>query len=177
MPRLSRTFAFAVPLSALLAGCATPPPAPPPPPTQALPAPPPPTTTRGEFTIAALPLDVWNAIGDVVVRTPDAGYDSRAQMLGLYAVHYRGEQFLLLAHALPLSESIRVLTTSVTARTPDGAPIDSDASAGLLAVLQQELPAEIERVHARQAAADAAEKAAATSHAAKKAKKKTRRGR
>lgn len=157
-------------LATLLAACATRAPTPSP---QPLPAPPP-AATRGEFTIEAVPLDVWNAIGDIVVRTPQAGYDSRAQMLGLYAVHYRGQQFLLLARALPLSNEIRVLTTGVTARTPDGAPIDSDASADLLAVVQRELPAEIERVHARLAAADAAAKAAARPHAAKK--KKQRKG-
>lgn len=158
-------------LAMLLAACATRAPAPPP--AQPLPAPPPPTATRGEFTIEAVPLDVWNAIGDIVVRTPQAGYDSRAQMLGLYAVHYRGRPFLVLAHALPLSDQVHVLTTAVTARTPDGAPIDDDASAGLLAVLQRELPAEIERVHARLAAADAAAKAQAKPQ---RAKKKKRRG-
>lgn len=163
---------LAVALAALLSACATHAPAPPP--AQALPAPPPPTDTRGEFTIAAVPLDVWNAIGDIVVRIPQAGYDSRAQMLGLYSVHYRGAQFLLLAHALPLSDQVRVLTTLVTARTPDGAPIDSDASAELLATLQHELPAEIERVHARLAAADAAAKAQASHNARPHAKKRRR---
>jgi len=157
-----------------LAACATRAPLPPAPPLEPLPAPPPPTSTTGEFNIEAVPLDVWNAIGDIVVRTPQASYDSRAQMLGLYSVHYRGESLLVLAHALPLSDSIHVLTTQVTARSPSGAPIDNPAAADLLAVLQRELPAEIEAVHARQAAQDAAEKAEkakATPHKAKHKKK------
>jgi hypothetical protein len=154
-----------------LAACATTH-APPPAPVQPLPAPPPPTTTPGQFTIEAVPLDVWNAIGDIVVRTPQASYDSRSQMLGLYSVRYRGESLLVLAHALPLSDSIHVLTTEVTARTPSGAPIDSAAATDLLATLQREMPTEIEAVHARAAAADAAAKAAKeTPHKAKKHKK------
>lgn len=154
-----------------LAACATTH-APPPAPAQPLPAPPPPTTTPGQFTIEAVPLDVWNAIGDIVVRTPQASYDSRSQMLGLYSVRYRGENMLVLAHALPLSDTIHVLTTEVTARTPSGAPIDSAAATDLLATLQREMPAEIGAVHARAAAADAAEKAAkAPPHKAKKHKK------
>jgi hypothetical protein len=138
-----------------------------------LPAPPPPTATAGEFTIEAVPLDVWNAIGDIVVRTPQARYDSRSQMLGLYSVQYRGENLLVLAHALPLSDTIHVLTTEVTARTPSGAPVDSPAATDLLAILQREMPAEVQAVRARQAAADAAEKAAkAAPHKGKKHKKK-----
>jgi hypothetical protein len=154
-----------------LAGCAThAPPLPPAPPP--LPAPPP-TTTPGEFTIEAVPLDVWNAIGDIVVRTPQASYDSRSQMLGLYSVHYRGENLLVLAHALPLSDTIHVLTTQVTARTASGAPTDSTAATDLLAVLQREMPAEVQAVRARQAAAEAAEKAAKSKpQKAKKHKKK-----
>jgi hypothetical protein len=158
-----------------LAACAThaPPPALPPP--LALPAPPPPTTTPGEFTIEAVPLDVWNAIGDIVVRTPQARYDSRAQMLGLYSVQYRGENLLVIAHALPLSDTIHVLTTQVTARTPSGAPTDSAAATDLLAILKREMPAEVQAVRARAAAAEAAEtaaKAQAKPHKAKKHKKK-----
>lgn len=147
--------------------------APPPAPEQPLPAPPPPTTTPGQFTIEAVPLDVWNAIGDIVVRTPQASYDSRSQMLGLYSVRYRGENLLVLAHALPLSDAIHVLTTEVTARTPSGAPTDSAAATDLLAILQREMPAEINAVHARAAAADAAAKAAkAAPHKATKHRKK-----
>ena len=161
----------AVCIALALAACATRPPEQPPAPTPALPAPPPPTATRGEFTIEAVPLDVWNAIGDIVVRTPQARYDSRSQMLGLYSVQYRGENLLILSHALPLSDTIHVLTTQVTARSAGGAPIDSDAAADLLAILQRELPAEVQAVRARQAAADAAEKAAAKPHKSRKSSK------
>jgi hypothetical protein len=156
----------------LLAACATRAPAPATaPPAAAAPAP---TTTRGQFTIQAVPLDVWNAIGDIVVRTPQAAYDSRSRMLGLYSVRYRGQPLLVVAHALPLSDTVRVLTTEVTAKSPAGAAVDSDVAAALLAILQRELPAEIERVHARQAAADAADARKAKPHgpAKKKARKK-----
>ena len=133
-----------------------------------------PTTTRGQFTLQAVPLDVWNAIGDIVVRTPQASYDSRSRMLGLYSVQYRGQPLLVVAHALPLSDTVQALTTEVTAKSPAGAPIDDEVAAELLAVLQRELPAEIERVHARLAAQAAAEARAAKVHKGtkKKAKKK-----
>lgn len=83
----------------VLSACATqkPPPATPPAPPpipvalQSLP----PTATRGEFTIHAIPLEVWNAIGGIVVRTPQASYDSRSQMLGLYSVRYKDQPLLL----------------------------------------------------------------------------------
>ena len=123
------------------------------------PAPPPagivlptPTVTRGEFTIEAEKLDTWNAVGQIAVRTPGVEYQGRAQMLDLYVLRYRGEEFLVLTKALPASASITRLTTRVTATTPSGKPIDSDAVADLLALLQRELPAEIVSVRARQAA-------------------------
>lgn len=151
-------------LALAVSACATRAPTVPATPAEALPAPPPPATTPGTFTLEAVPLDVWNAIGDVVVRTPQASYDSRSQMLGLYSVRYRGEPLLVLAHALPLSDTIHVLTTEVTARTPSGAPVDSDAASDLLAVLQRELPAEVQAVRARQAAEAEAAKAKPARH-------------
>jgi hypothetical protein len=157
----------------VLAACATqaPPPAPPPIPVvlQSLP----PTVTRGEFTIHAIPLDVWNAIGQIVVRTPQAGYDSRSQMLGLYSVRYKDQPLLILAHGLPLSDTVHELTTQVTAKSTVGTPVDSDTVADLLLLLQQQLPAEIEQVHARQLAMDAA--AAAAAKKAKAHKRNSRR--
>jgi hypothetical protein len=111
----------------------------------------PPTTSRGQFNIGAGMLDTWNAVGQIVVRTDGVIYEGRAQMLGLYSVRYRGQPFLILTRALPLSDTIRSLTTQVTAASTSGKPIDSNAAAELLAVLQRELPAEIERVRARQA--------------------------
>lgn len=110
------------------------------------------TTTRGEFTIEADKLDTWNAIGQIAVRTPGVTYEGRAQMLDLYALRYRGIEFLILTKALPLSDTIKRLTTKVTATTPAGRPIDEDAVAELLTLFQRELPAEIASVRARQAA-------------------------
>jgi hypothetical protein len=128
--------------------------------------PPPPTATRGEFTIAAEKLDTWNAVGQIAVRTPGVEYQGRAQMLDLYVLRYRGVEFLVLTKALPASETITRLTTRVTATTPAGKPIDDDAVAELLALLQRELPAEIVSVRARQAA----EKEAKAKSAKKKRK-------
>lgn len=139
-------------LAALIAGCATRPAAPPPassPAPAALPAPP--LATRGEFDIGAGMLDTWNAVGQIVVRTPGVVYEGRAQMLGLYTLRYRNRPLLILTRALLLSDTIRATTTRVTATTVAGKPIDSDEAAELLALLQRELPAEIARVRARQA--------------------------
>ena len=112
----------------------------------------PPTATRGEFTIEVGALDTWNAIGQIAVRTPGVTYDGRAQMLDLYALRYRGVEFMVLAKAVPASDTITRLTTRVTATTADGKPLDSGAVAELLALFQRELPAEIASVRARQAA-------------------------
>jgi len=151
-----------------IAGCRTPPTASAPAP-EAAPQPvAPPTSTRGEFTLAADKLDTWNAVGQIIVRTDGVTYYGRSQMLDLYTVRYRGQSFLLLTRALVLSDTIRDTTTLVTATTRDGKPIDDSASADLLAVLQRELPAEIVRVRALQAA----EKAKAKTKKAKKPKKK-----
>jgi hypothetical protein len=117
------------------------------------------TVTRGEFAIAAGKLDTWNAVGQIVVRTHGATYEGRSQMLDLYSVRYRNQPFLLVTRALLLSDTVKDTTTLVTARTLDGKPIDSDASVELLALLERELPAEIERVRATQAAEAAARKA------------------
>lgn len=129
-----------------------------------------PTSTRGAFNIEADKLDTWNAIGQIVVRTPGVEYEGRAQMLDLYSVRYRGVPFLLLTKALLLSDTTRKTTTRVTATTPNGGPIDDPASADLLGLLQRALPAEIESVRARQAAEAKAKKAKAQK--SKKKKKK-----
>ena len=96
-------------------------------------------------------LDTWNAVGQIAVRTNGVTYESRAQMLGLYSLRYRDEPLLVFTRALLLSDTLRNTTTLVTATSPAGKPIDSDAAAELLALLQRELPAEIERVRATQA--------------------------
>jgi len=131
----------------------------------------PPTSTRGAFTIEADKLDTWNAVGQIVVRTPGVEYEGRSQMLDLYTVRYRGVQMLLLTKSLLLSETIKRTTTSVTATTLEGRPIDDNASADLLALQQRELPAEIESVRARQAAEAKAKKAKAQKSKKKKKKK------
>lgn len=129
------------------------------------------TATRGAFLIEADTLDTWNAVGQIAVRTPGVAYEGRAQMLGLYVLRYRGESFMVLARAMPLSDTIQRLTTQVTATTSDGKPIDSDAVVELLALLQRELPAEILSVRAQQVAA---KQAKAKQAKAKPRKKKKR---
>lgn len=131
----------------------------------------PPTVTRGEFAIEADKLDTWNAIGQIAVRTTGVQYEGRAQMLDLYALRYGGAQFMVLTKAVPAADSPGRLTTRVTATTPAGKPIDHDAVAQLLALFQRELPAEITRVRAQQAA----EKAAAQRAKAQKARKRKRK--
>ncbi|MFL6591795.1 MAG: hypothetical protein ACJ8GK_03695 [Luteimonas sp.] len=165
--------ALALCVAALLGACRTHPPAPAPaPPTAPSPTAVAAVTTRGEFTVAATKLDAWNAVGQIVVRTPGATYEGRSQMLDLYTVRYRDQPFLLVTRALLLSDTIRDTTTLVTARTLDGKPIDSDASAELLALLQRELPAQIEKDRAAQAAEAAAKKAKSEASKAKPRKKK-----
>jgi hypothetical protein len=138
----------------LLAGCRTaaPPAAEAPAPAATVPAELPPLATRGEFTIEADKLDTWNAVGQIAVRTPGVEYQGRAQMLDLYSLRYRGVEFLVFTKALPAAATNNRLTTRVTATTPAGKPIDTDATADLLALLQRELPAEIVSVRERQAA-------------------------
>jgi hypothetical protein len=118
------------------------------------------TATRGAFTIEAEELDTWNAVGQIVVRTPGVEYEGRSQMLDLYTVRYRGVPFLLITRAMLLSDTIKRTTTQVTATTRAGKPIDHDAVVELLELLQRELPAEIADVRRRQAEEAKAKKAA-----------------
>ena len=132
-----------------LAGCVQHPRKPdPPPPVAAPPAEP----TPLRFNIVAGMNDTWNAVGQILVRTPGVTYDGRAQMLGLNAIRYRGEALMLLTRALPLSDSITTLTTEVTVTTTSGTAMHSEGAAELLALLARELPAEVESVKARLAA-------------------------
>jgi hypothetical protein len=159
-------------LGLALAACAPKPKEAPPPPEVEIPVvPEPPTVTRGEFTIEADKNDTWNAVGQIAVRTPGVEYEGRSQMLDIYSVRYRGEEFMLQTKAVVLTETVKKTTTRVTATTKDGKPIDSDAAAELLGIIQQQLPAEVERVHA-QLAAEAKAKAQKAKSKKSKAKKK-----
>jgi len=109
------------------------------------------TVTRGEFTLPADKLDVWNAVGQIVVNAHGVEYLGRAQMLDLYSLRYRGVEFFVLTKAMTAAETGNVTRTRVTARTPAGKPIDNDATAEVLHMLQRALPAEVERVRAQQA--------------------------
>lgn len=101
------------------------------------------------FTIAAGELDTWNAIGQLLVRMDGVTYEGRAQKLGLYAVEYRGEKFLLLTRALWLSNEIKVTTTEVRAALQDGKPNSSGPAIELLGLLQARLPAELIRIESK----------------------------
>ena len=128
----------------------------------------PPTITRGQFDIEADKLDTWNAVGHIVVNTPGVEYEGRSQMLDMYTLRYRGVEFLVLTKALLLSDTIRKTTTRVTATTAEGKPIDTGATADLLAMLQEKLPEAIKDVQVRQQTEAEAKK----QKAKKKSKKK-----
>ncbi|BDU18281.1 hypothetical protein [Lysobacter auxotrophicus] len=110
------------------------------------------TVTRGEFTLPADKLDVWNAVGQIVVNARGVEYLGRAQMLDLYSLRYRGVEFLVLTKAMTAAETGNRTRTRVTATTMAGKPIDEDATAEVLGMLQRALPAEVERVRRLQAA-------------------------
>jgi hypothetical protein len=140
-----------------LCACAHAPPAPPPPITA-----PAPETVRPRFIVEAGENDTWNAVGQILVRTPGVEYDGRAQMLGLYAIRYRGEPLMVLTQALPLSDAITRTTTEVTV-TPRREPsVGYDNAAALFALLERALPAELESVKARFAAEKQANEKAKT---------------
>lgn len=103
---------------------------------------------RGEFTIAASMLDTWNAAGQILVRLDGVTYEGRAQMLGIYAVRYRGERFLILTRALVMSSQAQGMVTKVGAVLLDGKPNESAAAVELLGLLRRRLPAELARIAA-----------------------------
>jgi hypothetical protein len=146
-------------LALALCACAHAPRPPAPPPTVAAPAP---ETPRPRFTVEASRNDTWNAVGQILVRTPGVEYDGRAQMLGLYAIRYRGEPLMVLTQALPLSDAITRTTTEVTV-TPRREPsVGYDNAAALFALLERALPAELDSVRARFAAEKQAKEKANT---------------
>ncbi len=96
-----------------------------------------------EFTIAASMNDTWNTIGQVLVRTDGVIYESRAQMLGIYGVRYRGERFLICTQALVIEKPTDGLRTRVLALEMDGKQKHSPAANALLEVLKRRVPEEI----------------------------------
>lgn len=140
MPTFARLFWF-VAIVSLVTGCVSTP-APKVAPPVVVEVPPPPAN----FTIHASELDTWNAIGQLLVRMDGVTYEGRAQKLGLYAVEYRGEKFLILTKALWLSSEVKTLTTDVRTALPTGKPNSSAPAIELLALLEARLPAELLRI-------------------------------
>ena len=121
-----------------------------------------PQAARPRFTVEASKNDTWNAVGQILVRTPGVEYDGRAQMLGLYAIRYRGEPLMVLTQALPLSDAITRTTTEVTVTPRKEPPVGYDNAAALFALLERALPAELDSVRARFAAEKQAKEKAKT---------------
>lgn len=132
-----RSFWAAIAIAALLAACGPrkekPPPVAVPPPEPA------------EFVFADNLNDTWNTVGQILVRLPDVDYESRAQMMGLYTVRYRGETMLIRTQAMILEQPSDGVRTRVVALLPDGKPDTRARAHELLAVLEQRLPLEIEK--------------------------------
>ncbi|MBS0465202.1 MAG: hypothetical protein JSS03_09450 [Proteobacteria bacterium] len=124
----------------LASGCATTP-TPPPPPAPAVAA-----AAAPEFAIAAVMLDAWNALGQLLVNTPGVTYRSRSQMMGLYDVEYRGQRILLLTRAHVLDAGTHDPSTLVQATGADGKPDASPAALDLLRQLQARMPAELQHL-------------------------------
>ena len=135
--RVLRCSAHAGLLMLLVASCATTRRVPPPPVVPATPA------GISEFTVADNMLDTWNTIGQIIVRLDGAEYESRAQMLGIYAVRYQGERFLLRTEALVIPAAGQHTLTRVLALGLDGKSNRGPAAMALLEILQQRIPMEI----------------------------------
>jgi hypothetical protein len=97
----------------------------------------------GAFTVTESMLDTWNTIGKILVGLDGVEYEGRAQMLGLYAVRYRGERLLVRTRALVIDAPGQGLRTRVDALGPEGQAIRSAAAADLLQVLSRRIPAEV----------------------------------
>ena len=99
--------------------------------------------TAHEFAVPASMLDTWNAVGQVLVRLDGVTYEGRAQMLGLYAVQYRGERFLIVTRARVLHSQADEELTVVSAVLQNGKPNRSAPAVELLRRLELQLPAEL----------------------------------
>ena len=97
----------------------------------------------GEFTLADNVNDIWNTVGQILVRLDGVEYESRAQMMGIYALRYRGERLLIRTQAIVIGGPTEGVLTRVLALGPDGKPIHSRAAIELLEVLEQRIPVEI----------------------------------
>jgi hypothetical protein len=110
-----------------------------------------PVSEHSEFAIPAGMLDTWNAVGQILVRLDGVTYEGRAQMLGLYAVHYRGERILILTKARVLQNPTDTELTYVRALLQSGGPNNGTLANELIGHLEQRLPAELARIAAGEA--------------------------
>lgn len=107
-----------------------------------------PVSEHSEFAIPAGMLDTWNAVGQILVRLDGVTYEGRAQMLGLYAVQYRGERFLILTKARVLQDPADRELTYVRAVLQNGEPNRGTPAVELIGHLEQRLPMELARIAA-----------------------------
>lgn len=103
----------------------------------------------GAFALRGITrLDAWNAVGQILVRTPGVAYQGRSQMLGIYDVRYRSESFLIVTRGRVMQAPTDGMVTVVTALGTDGSPYASEATVELLGVLQQRMPDELALIEA-----------------------------
>lgn len=126
-----------------------------------------------EFVVSYTVNDTWNAVGQILVATPGVAYETRAQMLAIYAVRYRGEAFLIRVRGLPVDPAMPALRTRVEALTSAGAPLRTLATSELLAIFGRRVPVETPIYRAQLDAQEKAE-AARKQAARKKGKSKSR---
>jgi len=110
-----------------------------------------PVSAHSEFAMPAGMLDTWNAVGQILVRLDGVTYEGRAQMLGLYAVQYRGERFLILTKARVLQSPADDELTYVRAVLQNGEPNRGTPAVELIGHLEQRLPTELARIAAGEA--------------------------
>ncbi len=104
-----------------------------------------PPPAPAEFVFADNANDTWNTVGQILVRLPGVDYESRAQIMGLYTVRYRGETMLVRTQAMVLEKPSDGVRTRVFALLPDGKPNAAPAAHELLSELERRLPLEIEQ--------------------------------
>ena len=107
-----------------------------------------PVSSHSGFAVPAGMLDTWNAVGQILVRLDGVTYEGRAQMLGLYAVQYQGERFLILTKARVLQSPADNELTYVRALLQGGGPNHGTPAVELMSQLEQRLPTELVRIAA-----------------------------